>query len=202
MRGFVRPLSYAGTMTTYSAHDVAVEIRARIPGVGAKKLHKLLYYCQGYHVAAFDTPLFGENIDAWDMGPVVAQLWRDEKHGSLLIFGPDDGQPLDEAALNTIGYVVDRYGGLTGADLEAMTHREAPWIEADTARKTGRSDNIPLGTLVEWFKPRQPADDAADHDLPPIDEAALREWLDQTARTRISELGSDDLAVLRARASR
>jgi hypothetical protein len=51
-------------MTTYSAHDVAVAIRARIPGVGVKKLHKPLYNCQGYHIAAFDTPLFGENIDA------------------------------------------------------------------------------------------------------------------------------------------
>jgi hypothetical protein len=29
----------------YRAADVAAELRRRLPGIGAKKLHKLLYYC-------------------------------------------------------------------------------------------------------------------------------------------------------------
>jgi uncharacterized phage-associated protein len=39
-----------------------------------KKLHKLLYYCQGHHLATFGLPLFDESISAWDMGPVVGTL--------------------------------------------------------------------------------------------------------------------------------
>ena len=35
------------------------------------KLQKMLYYQQGYHLAAFGTPLFDEDIEAWMYGPVV-----------------------------------------------------------------------------------------------------------------------------------
>jgi hypothetical protein len=34
-------------MVALSALDVATELRKRLPGVGVKKLHKLLYYCKG-----------------------------------------------------------------------------------------------------------------------------------------------------------
>jgi hypothetical protein len=69
-------------MTLLSAHDVAAVLRDRLPGLPTKKLHKLLYYCQGHHLATFDAPLFRETILAWGMGPVVASLWRQEKAGA------------------------------------------------------------------------------------------------------------------------
>lgn len=69
-------------MSGTSAHDVAIELRRRLPGLGVKKLHKLLYYCQGHHLATFGRPLFNETISAWDMGPVVGALWFAEKEAS------------------------------------------------------------------------------------------------------------------------
>src|SRR5918998_5536593 len=111
---------------TASVHDVAAALRERLPGVGNKQLHKLLYYCQGHHLAGFGMAIFSENIYAWDMGPVVASLWREERY--------QDPRPephvLTEAELNTIGYVVSRYGGLSGNDLERLTHSEDPWLTA------------------------------------------------------------------------
>ncbi|MBO0869079.1 MAG: hypothetical protein J2P15_10980 [Micromonosporaceae bacterium] len=53
---------------TASARDVAAAIRRRLPGVPTKKLHKLLYYCQGHHLAHFGVPLFAESVVAFDMG--------------------------------------------------------------------------------------------------------------------------------------
>src|SRR5262249_49336794 len=64
-----------------SARDVAPALRERLPDLGTVKLHKLLYYCQGHHLAIFGEPLFSETISAWDMGPVVGTLWRGEKDG-------------------------------------------------------------------------------------------------------------------------
>ena len=64
---------------TVPAHDVADALRERLPGLRTKKLHKLLYYCQGHHLAVFDEPLFRETISAWDMGPVVGELWKAEQ---------------------------------------------------------------------------------------------------------------------------
>jgi uncharacterized phage-associated protein len=79
-----------------------------------------LYYCQGHQLATFGEPLFQEAISAWDMGPVVGTLWHDEKHHGI------DGEvtPLSEAELNTIGYVVSRYGRFTGTDL--VTGQQLP----------------------------------------------------------------------------
>lgn len=109
-----------------SAHDVAAELRRRLPGLPTKKLHKLLYYCQGHHLATFSRPLFSESISAHHMGPVVAQLWYREKNREE----PPPPTPLDEGQLNSMGYVVSRYGALTGKDLELLTHSEAPWRDA------------------------------------------------------------------------
>ena len=60
---------HAGRGVPSRAADVAAELRRRLPGIGAKKLHKLLYYCQGHHLADIRHPLFIESIAAWDMGP-------------------------------------------------------------------------------------------------------------------------------------
>lgn len=64
-----------------SARDVAAALRERLPGLPAKKQHKLLYYCQGHHLVATGEPLFTETISAWDMGPVVGTLWYEERTG-------------------------------------------------------------------------------------------------------------------------
>jgi len=150
-------------MVTHSAGDVAAEIRRRVPNVPVKKLHKLLYYCQGHHLAWFGEPLFGETIEAWDRGPVVADLWRSEKHGQPL----GDGAPLTNTELNTIGYVVSRYGHMTGGDLEALTHNEAPWRDADHRRRHGGRQLMPIEEIAAYFTtPRQfdqpDPDDPAD----------------------------------------
>src|SRR3954465_4039765 len=116
---------------TVSARDVAAVLRDRLPGLPTKKLHKLLYYCQGHHLATYGVPLFAEPISAWDMGPVIGQLWHQEKE-----LGSFDADPEpSEAQLNTIGYVVSRYGALTGLDLENLTHSETPWQRADSNRR-------------------------------------------------------------------
>ena len=131
-------------MAAVSARDVAAVLRARLPGVGAKRLHKLLYYCQGHHLAALGEPLFRESIAAWDMGPVVDGLWAAEKRGDL---GVSDAV-LDEGALNTVGYVLSRYGAFSGDLLERMTHEESPWRRADASRRPGQSAPI----RPEWIR--------------------------------------------------
>lgn len=156
-----------------SARDVAAVLRDRLPGLPTKKLHKLLYYCQGHHLAAFGTPLFSEAISAWDMGPVVGQLWGEEKHENSPVPLPRE---LGEAELNTIGYVLSRYGALSGADLERLTHSESPWRAADNMRKALGERNARIDP--EWIRKdfdRKEAEDAEDR--PRVNETALADWL-------------------------
>jgi uncharacterized phage-associated protein len=142
---------------TLSARDVAAALRDRRPGLPTKKLHKLLYYCQGHHLAIFEEPLFSETISAWDMGPVVGALWYEEKQGDLP--APHPRREMDEAQLNTIGYVLSRYGALTGQDLENLTHSEQPWRLADSGRRPGESTRVKLEWIRQYFSARASTED-------------------------------------------
>ncbi len=145
------------TEEAYPAADIAAELRRRLPGIGFKKLHKLLYYCQGHHLADVGQALFDESIAAWDMGPVVGTLWKREQEGPAA----STHEELDQAALNTIGYVVSRYGGLTGRDLEILSHGEPPWV---LARKQGqatseRSPKLSHTVMTDFFRSAEGDDD-------------------------------------------
>lgn len=185
---------YAQAMTVLSAHDVAAELRRRLQGLGVKKQHKLLYYCQGHHLATFGEPLFSETISAWDMGPVVGELWYAEKNGQV---PSAPGEPLSEAQLNTIGYVISRYGALTGADLERLTHNESPWCEANKNRLPGSAARIPIEALRAFFVTPQGADDDTDALLLDTDDVAA--WLGQVKGVPADAPAFDSLAEIRAR---
>jgi len=143
-----------------SAHDVAAVLRERQPGVPTKKLHKLLYYCQGHHLAAFGEPLFTEAVSAFDMGPLVGTLWHQERHGTA----PPPARQLDEGQLNTVGYVLSRYGPLSGTDLEHLTHGELPWQLANASRVPGGRARIERDWMRDYF--RGPGAPGADPDDP------------------------------------
>jgi uncharacterized phage-associated protein len=176
-----------------SAHDVAEELRRRIPGLPKVKLHKLLYYCQGHHLATFAEPLFGEEIGAWDMGPVVEKLWRDETYA----LEPPPRQDLDEAALNTIGYVLSRYGRLNGYELEIMTHGESPWRLASATRQPGGRALIRADWIAEHFRTDGAPDDGFD-DIP-LDSGLVSAWLRESAeRDHRTEGEADSPERLRA----
>jgi len=172
-----------------SAHDVAAELRARQPGMLIKKLHKLLYYCQGHHLAVFSDPLFAQDLEAWDMGPVVAELWRTEKYSK-----PTPApRELGEAELNTICYVLSRYGNLTGHDLELLSHSEDPWLIADRNRTPGGSARIDPEVITRYFRDNGHEDDD-------LDPGVVSAWLRDTATWQPrGPARPDDMGALRAR---
>ena len=135
-----------------SAHDVAAELRRRFrydPGV--VKVHKLLYYAQGWHLTWTGEPLFRERIEAWANGPVVADFWHDEKKNR----SRPGSQALAGAQLATVDYVVERYGRSTAKELIRRTHDEAPWREASETDANGwgiENPEIDLKALRRWFE--------------------------------------------------
>lgn len=175
-----------------SAHDVAAVLRKRQPDLPVKKLHKLLYYCQGHHLATFDEPLFVETISAYDMGPVVGTLWHQEKHGGV----PSATGELGEAELNTIGYVLSRYGALSGIDLEHLTHGELPWQLANATRVPGGRARIERDWMRDYF--RGPGAAGADPDSPgPLDSEAVARLLAGAESRRGGPVTPDSWADIR-----
>lgn len=159
-----------------SARQVAAELRDRIPRIDQKRLHKLLYYCQGYHLATYGEALFSERVCCWDMCPVVGQLWKSEQD-----HGVTDTEPiLDEGMLNTIGYVASKYGDLTGTELEHLTHSEAPWLAANEGRKPRGTTTISTPAMRDHFRGVE-KDDLADEGMP--DPGELADYLARASST-------------------
>ena len=108
--------------------------------ISPKKLQKLVYYSYAWSIALLnDSPeniqfkLFESEVEAWVHGPVVPELYRKYKD-----FGWQEipqVKDFDESIfaseiLDILQQVWDVYGGFTGNQLEAISHKEMPWIEA------------------------------------------------------------------------
>lgn len=205
---------YAGNMTV-PVPLVVQALRARLPEVTSRRLHKLLYYVQGHHLATFGVPLISERIVAWDSGPAVGELWeldqrsRQASGDSSTTFaaaGPADGPAhsaagaLGEAELNTVGYVASRYGALSARDLEHLSRSETPWTRADVGRPTGQSSLIELSWMRDYF--RSDGDEADDLTAPPLDAEVVRTWLAEAPTRRRGPALPDNLEELCARVRR
>lgn len=185
--------TYSDAMAATAA-DIAAGLRTRLPNLPTKKLHKLLYYCQGHHLASFGQALFPEAVSAFDMGPVVGSLWFRERESAT----PASTEPaLTEAELNTIGYVVSRYGSLSGRDLEILTHHEDPWLRADESREPGGRVRIEREWMQEYF-----SSDAATDELPDPPDAVLDRWREVLDTDTGRDAAPDSVDELRRRLRR
>lgn len=120
---------------------------------------------------------------------MVGTLWHAEKEGSA-----EPGPPIsDEAILNTIGYVVSRYGNLTGNDLERLTHAEDPWRDADQNRAARGSVWIPNDEIACFFR-----DNADEPEDVGVDAAELADWLRRSSPDQPT-LSVDTVESIRSR---
>lgn len=110
------------------------------------KMQKLLYYAQGFALALFDKPLFDENFEAWQHGPVVPSVYHKYKqHGSNPLPKIENFSlnkyTIDEQ--NLLNQVFKEYGQFSAWKLRDMTHEEPPW------------KNTPLNGIIDKDKMRQ-----------------------------------------------
>jgi uncharacterized phage-associated protein len=106
---------------------------------------KLLYYAQAHHLLLFGTPLFKEEILAWENGPVVSEArncWERLQQPCLL-------HPRIERLLSCIS----KWYPQTGSELIELTHSEAPW------KDTPRNGVISHQQLLQYFMTAKFADD-------------------------------------------
>lgn len=102
------------------------------------KLHKLVYYCQAWHLAFHNRPLFDGKFEAWVHGPASRELYK-RFVGAKYMYSevtPADivtGFSIDHLTAEErtqIDNVLEVYAGMTGTQLEALTHTEDPWVRA------------------------------------------------------------------------
>lgn len=105
------------------------------------KLQKLLFYCDAYHLAYFDTQLVEDKFEAWVHGPVSRKVFKSLADKSVLHsdieYSPIEGvdeeamfESLNSSQKELITDVLQELHTWTGFQLEKATHREEPWIKA------------------------------------------------------------------------
>ena len=113
------------------------------------KLQKLLYYCQGFHLAIFNQPLFDDKIVHWDHGPVVPSVYKKYKsYGNSVLPALEGCEKIAPASKNVIDEVLQVYDQFSPWKLREMTHREDPWLQTDDCQV------ITHEKLSNYFKAR------------------------------------------------
>lgn len=140
--------------------DVAAALVRRTGRITTMKLQKLVFYCQAWHLAFTNTPLFPEEIQAWARGPVVPELYQQHRMMYEVSSWPT-GQPdrLDATEQRTVSWVVDKYGDFSAEALSRMTHQEVPWIVARGLADDGERSSEPIShDQMRAFYSRQRSD--------------------------------------------
>ncbi len=120
------------------ANLVAAALREHLPHAAGQRLHRLMYYVQGHHLALHGRPAFTDDIAAGVNGPEIRGL-------NPATYQPGTvGDSIHAVAL----LVAARYGGLTGQDLDNLTRAETPW-RGTVAHRPG--DHIPRELMREYF---------------------------------------------------
>lgn len=114
----------------YSIFDVANWFLSK-SSMTHKKLQKLCYYAQAWCYALNNYRLEDTDYQAWIHGPVSPALYeRFKEYGYSNIPLSKDEVEYKGKDLIILNDVWDTYGDKNGNELEALSHREKPWIEA------------------------------------------------------------------------
>lgn len=142
--------------------DVAEYILDKIGPMTAMKMQKLIYYCQAWHLAWTEHPLFEDKIEAWRNGPIVPSLYEIHKghfklHPGFFFEKPGARvpQPLIDSERDVVDRVLNYYGHRDPHWLSQLTHMEEPWKKAKSkvngSQHDKSSNEITPHAMFEYY---------------------------------------------------
>ena len=137
------------------------------------KLNKLLYFAQGWYLSKYNEPLFGEQIEAWNLGPVVPSVYQAYKPlGKKHIMIDRDEDSFDESKvsaeqLELLIDVYNYYSKYSANELVDMTHvKDSPW---DKVYVKNENKVIPNELIKEYFSTQKKIPSISDIDFSLVD---------------------------------
>jgi len=122
------------------------------PDLTNLKLQKLLYFAQGKYLAKFDKPLFEEDVEAWNYGPVVKSVYHQFKHCGafpITVFDTNFTTSLPDDKMQFLNEVWSEYSKYSAEHLVDITHEEnSPW---EKHYESGQNNIIPHDELRQYF---------------------------------------------------
>ena len=125
--------------TSVASHLLDIAKKQNVP-LAPLKLIKLVYLCEGWSLALRDKSLIREEVEAWQYGPVIPDLYKKIREFRAApvthIAGPAETLNADQKSL--IKSVFDAYKHLTGIQLSDLTHQPGtPWSKAYKPKRKG-----------------------------------------------------------------
>ncbi|MFA4845160.1 MAG: Panacea domain-containing protein [Patescibacteria group bacterium] len=154
---------------------------------GIKKLNKLLYFIDFYFYRDTGRLISGVEYAKATMGPVLQnyrELFAELESAGDLTCQNEEGKtickPLKTADLSVftpdevdhVSRVLDRYGKLSGSDLEWISHQQQPWVLTENFGDVIDPD---LALLIE--------DDTGDSETSVVNGDVLKEELQKLANS-------------------
>lgn len=143
----MRAIDIANFFIDYNSHCVDETITNL-------KLNKLLYFAQGYSLALYNAPLFSENIEAWQYGPVVSNVYHkfksNNKENIANTYGNFSHDIFDSDTIELLLAVINDYGKYSSSKLIEITHEKgSPW---DMVYSENANNIISNSSIKEYFK--------------------------------------------------
>ena len=159
------------------------------------KMQKLCYYAQGFALVKLRRPLFSEDIEHWQHGPVVPALWREYRRFRNTPIPPPK-RALDPGIFNSevsgiLDDVIEIYGSLSAWELRNMTYAEPPWNDTpDSCPITHQKLRAYFETVIKEMTPSgQPGTEDSESN-------SLASKMASDAKFReLTEQGLSDLAA-------
>lgn len=107
-----------------------------------KKLQKLCFYAQAWHLALYQERMFDAEFQAWVHGPVNYPLYQEyRRYGWTSIPRYNGDLNLDQREIDFLERIWATYGEYDGHQLEAFTHSEDPWLNARAGLNQWQNSN-------------------------------------------------------------
>jgi uncharacterized phage-associated protein len=147
-------------------HDMAKWFLDKEP-MSQKKLQKLCYYAVAWGYTLLNDPLIKDpEFEAWVHGPVSKTLWNTYKpYGwepinnkstgwKRLVHQMLSGKEFDANKQELLEAVWITYGSKSGLELEALSHKETPWIKARNGLDESTLSSTPISPddMKDYYK--------------------------------------------------
>lgn len=116
------------------------------------KLQKILYFIQAEFLVTKNQPCFAEEIQAWDFGPVVPDVYY-----AYRVFGSANipcigksrvSQIISSEDKKILNGIIDECSKYSASELVEITHNQSPWGKA---YKPGQNNEITPESIKKYF---------------------------------------------------
>jgi uncharacterized phage-associated protein len=116
------------------------------------KLQKILYFVQAQFLVARGMPCFCEEIQAWEYGPVVPEVYREYKAyggGNIPAFERSERPMVIRAEdIPLIDDIISECVNYSASSLVELTHNQSPWQDV---YMPGWNNTISNASIKKYF---------------------------------------------------